>query len=290
MLVRYIGQQGAEAVGAEQGAGLVVVEAGGDGVVERRGPESGERAVADRDGLAGVDEVDPIHGQGREVAHDAGAQEGGDDPDLGVGGDEVADGADVIEVGVGEPDPAEVGGIDDRTQGLQELVALDDGAGVDQDGLLPVQDEGVDGTGPAGMGKADVRTSMPGAPVGGDTRCLCGRWSGLGVGARRGTGHRASRRWWWGRGRMREAGAQASASASAAALSRARVWRMCSMPQLLGPVGGDVDDAGPGGDPPHLVGLRHPRAARDRLELVAPVGRLTSAFVGDEEKSWPARR
>ena len=53
-------------------------------------------------------------------------------------------GSDVVEVGVGEPDPLQVGRIDDRSQRRHELVAFDDGAGVDKDGLGSMQDERVD--------------------------------------------------------------------------------------------------------------------------------------------------
>ena len=62
----------------------------------------------------------------------------------GVLGQQLWQGPDVVEVGVGEPDPPQVGWIDDRSQRGHELVALDDRSGVDQDGLGTVEDERVD--------------------------------------------------------------------------------------------------------------------------------------------------
>src|SRR5277367_6110547 len=61
-----------------------------------------------------------------------------------------------------------------------------------------------------------------------------------------------------------------------------------ALPELTGPIGRDVDDAGPCGNPLDLVGLGDPRAAVDRLEGVAPDRRLAAALLGDEGKlaSW----
>ena len=67
-----------------------------------------------------------------------------DDPNLGVLGQQLVECADVVEVGVGEPDPLELGGVDDRSQRGHEVVALDHRAGVDQDGLGTVEDERVE--------------------------------------------------------------------------------------------------------------------------------------------------
>ncbi len=66
------------------------------------------------------------------------------DAELGVLGEQLMQRADVVEVRVGEPDPLEVGRVDDRPQSGHELVALHDGAGVDQDRLGTVEDEGVE--------------------------------------------------------------------------------------------------------------------------------------------------
>src|SRR5437879_3840022 len=56
-----------------------------------------------------------------------------------------------------------------------------------------------------------------------------------------------------------------------------------ALEQILVAVGGDVEDAGPLRDPPHLVGLGDPRAAVGLgLEPVAPRRRLPAALVGDE--------
>src|ERR1700722_16705551 len=52
--------------------------------------------------------------------------------------------------------------------------------------------------------------------------------------------------------------------------------------ELAGPIGGDVDDAGPGRDPRDLVGLGDPGAAVGRLEAVTPGCPLAATFLGDE--------
>jgi hypothetical protein len=83
-------------------------------------------------------------GSGVGQAHDAHAEEGGENPELRVVGQQLGQGADVVEVGVGEPDPPQVGWIDDRPQRGHELLTLDDRSGVDQDRLGTVEDEGVD--------------------------------------------------------------------------------------------------------------------------------------------------
>ena len=51
----------------------------------------------------------------------------------------------MVEVGVGEPDPAQFARIDHRRQHRHELGAARNGAGVDEDGLATVQHERVDG-------------------------------------------------------------------------------------------------------------------------------------------------
>jgi hypothetical protein len=53
--------------------------------------------------------------------------------------------SDVIEVRVSEPDPLEVGRVDDRLKRRHELVALHYCSGIDQHRLGTVEDEGVDG-------------------------------------------------------------------------------------------------------------------------------------------------
>jgi len=53
--------------------------------------------------------------------------------------------------------------------------------------------------------------------------------------------------------------------------------------QLLVAVRGDVEDASPCRDPPHLVALGHPSAAIAlRFESVTPHGGLAATLVGDE--------
>jgi hypothetical protein len=67
---------------------------------------------------------------------------------------------------VGEPDPPELGGVDDRSQGCHELLALHPGSGVDQHRFTAMEHERVDRTSPKpGIGKLEVRTSMSGAAV-----------------------------------------------------------------------------------------------------------------------------
>ena len=94
---------------AEQGAGPVVVEAGRDRVVERRRLDRREGAVAHGDRLAGVEQVHPVHRQRRRQAHDAHPEEGGDDAQPRVLGQQAVQRADVVEVRVREPDPPQVG-------------------------------------------------------------------------------------------------------------------------------------------------------------------------------------
>ncbi len=60
-------------------------------------------------------------------------------------GQQRLEATDVVEVGMGEPDPTEVGGIDDRAQHGQELLALDHRAGVDENRFRSVHDVSVDG-------------------------------------------------------------------------------------------------------------------------------------------------
>jgi hypothetical protein len=120
------------------------VKAGGGGVVEHRWSDRGQCAVANGDLLPRVDEVDPVHRQRGGQAHDAHAEKGGENPEPWVLCQQLRQGADVVEVGVGEPDPSQVGWIDDRPQHAHELLTLDDRSGVDQDGLGTVEDERVD--------------------------------------------------------------------------------------------------------------------------------------------------
>lgn len=70
--VRTAGESGSrhrptEAVRAEAGAAPIVVEAHSGRAVEQRWTEGGQGSVADVQALAGVEEVDPVQGNGRSV-------------------------------------------------------------------------------------------------------------------------------------------------------------------------------------------------------------------------------
>jgi hypothetical protein len=54
--------------------------------------------------------------------------------------------------------------------------------------------------------------------------------------------------------------------------------------QLVVPVGWNVDDPGPEGDPLHFLGLGDSSATVDGLEAVAPYRGFTAALLGDEGK------
>ncbi len=72
-------------VKGEQDPGAVVDATGGDGVVVDGRLHGGQPAVTDRQGLAGVDEVDAVHrDRRRRQAHDADAEERCDHPQVGM--------------------------------------------------------------------------------------------------------------------------------------------------------------------------------------------------------------
>ena len=83
-------------------------------------------------------------GRGADEPHDADPEEGGDDPDLRVLGQQPVQRPDVVEVRVGQPDPAQVGRVDDGPQRGHEVVALDHRTRVDEDRFCSMQDEGID--------------------------------------------------------------------------------------------------------------------------------------------------
>ena len=62
-------EERSKAVGTEERPRFVVVEARGGRVVEHWRSDRGQRAVAHRDRLAWVDEIDPVHRQRPEDAH-----------------------------------------------------------------------------------------------------------------------------------------------------------------------------------------------------------------------------
>ena len=176
----------------------------------------------------------------------------------GIGIEERGQGADVVEVGVGEPDPAQLARIDHRRQRRHELGGAGDGAGVDEDGLAAVQHERVDGERAEGGdvgGRRDHVDAGGGREAGGHDRASLVGLGGSWCAAVLGLGRRLE---------ALEGGAHA-------------------LEQLLVAVGGHVEDAGPRRDPPHLVALGDPGAAvAQGLEPVAPHGGLPAALVGDE--------
>ncbi len=52
--------------------------------------------------------------------------------------------ADVVEIRVAQPDPPEIGRVDDRFECPHEIRALESGPGLDEDGLGALDDERVD--------------------------------------------------------------------------------------------------------------------------------------------------
>ena len=78
-------QRRAEAVGAEADAGAGVEDADGGRVVEQWRAEPGQLPVADVEGLARVEQVDPVDRQRPLGGHDPGADERGDDARLRCG-------------------------------------------------------------------------------------------------------------------------------------------------------------------------------------------------------------
>jgi hypothetical protein len=95
--------------------------------------------------LAGVEQVHAVERQRALRRHDAGADECRDDPGLWCRVEQGEDAARVVAVGVGQPDPAHVLRVDDRSQRLDEVSVGEAEPGVDDDGLRRVQDERVDG-------------------------------------------------------------------------------------------------------------------------------------------------
>ena len=139
------GRQGsAEAVGAEDDPRPVVVEAGRCGAVKQRRAEGVQGAVADVELLSGVEQVHAVEGERPLGRHDAGAEKRGDHSGFRCGIEQVEQPAGVVAVGVGEPDPAHVGGVHHRSEILHEVAVGQREPGVDDDRLARVQDEGVD--------------------------------------------------------------------------------------------------------------------------------------------------
>ena len=140
-----LGHERAEAVGREQAAGRLVEVGDGGRRVEDRGPQAGEAPLAEQQGLArcgdahafGGGEVRPgdlEHGQKAE--HEA---------RLGRGREHGLEIAGVVQVFVGDQDPAQLGGVDLRAQRLDEARGLGVEAGLDQDRLARLDEVGVHG-------------------------------------------------------------------------------------------------------------------------------------------------
>ena len=84
---------------------------------------------------------------------------------LGATVEEVGHVADVVAVVVGQEHPADVGGVDDRRHGVEPLLAVQRGAGVDDDGLLGEDHQRVHEHVRAGLGRDEVGDQVR---VGGD--------------------------------------------------------------------------------------------------------------------------
>ena len=160
-------EERAKAVRAEEHARFLVVEAGGAGVVEHGRLEGGQCAVAHRDLLARIDEIHPVQRQrGSRQPHDADAEKGRDDPEPRILRQQLRQTADVVEVRMGEPQPSQVGGIDDGPKRRHELRALHRSPRIDQDGLRALDDERVDRDHAvawdweAGREHVDIRSSL----------------------------------------------------------------------------------------------------------------------------------
>jgi hypothetical protein len=139
-----VGSGAPKTVGAEQGSGPVVQKAGGRRAVEERRPEGVQPTVADVENLAGVEQVHPVERDGPLAGHDPHSGEGADHPCLGCGLQQRPQTAGVVPVGVGDPHPAHVGGVHHLGERRHEILAGGAEAGVDDNGVLGVQDEGVD--------------------------------------------------------------------------------------------------------------------------------------------------
>jgi len=93
--------------------------------------------------LVGVEQVDPVQRDDPLARHDAHAEEGGHESRVGRRVEERPEAAGVVAIRMRDPDPADVGRVDHPGQLGHEVLVRRAQAGVDHDGLLCVQDEGV---------------------------------------------------------------------------------------------------------------------------------------------------
>lgn len=91
--------------------------------------------------MAGVEQIQPVWRYLPLCRHGSCAEEVGHQPRLRCRIEEVEQGSGVVAVWVRQPDPAHVGRVDDRAEGVQEAPAWQ--TGVNNDGFGGVQDEGV---------------------------------------------------------------------------------------------------------------------------------------------------
>ena len=86
------------------------------GLSNSGGRKRAQRAVADVEALARVEQVDPVERDGPLGRQDPDAEERRDDARVRRGLEQRPQPAGVVAVGVGDPDPADVGGVDRRRE------------------------------------------------------------------------------------------------------------------------------------------------------------------------------
>lgn len=120
-----------------------IEEAEGFRCVVVRRTQRNQFAISQRESCTGLQQVHATDVEA-EQPHLAHAEETGHDPCLGGALQDAGQIADMVGIGMAQPDPAQVGEVDLRLEGIEERVAECGQAGVDQNRLTPLVQESVD--------------------------------------------------------------------------------------------------------------------------------------------------
>ena len=137
-------QDGPKAIGREQGSRLIIVDPDGSRVIEHGRSDRGQLTVAHPDTISRVEPVNPGQGHRPGRAQPQHRQGVGRQPGAGRGVKNFLKAAGMFGIIVGKPHPSQVRRINDRRQRLHEWLTRNSHAGVNEDWLFSLDDEGID--------------------------------------------------------------------------------------------------------------------------------------------------
>jgi hypothetical protein len=143
-LVDRAGREGGERVNRPQHAGPLVVERPGRRTVEDRGDDQAQAPVAGDERLGRLPPDHPVHGhRGPLQGEPLPREEAGHQRCLRAHVQHVVEAPRVVAIVVGEEDPADILGLDEREDLLSPVLPMNRGTGIDDDRLLAPDQERV---------------------------------------------------------------------------------------------------------------------------------------------------